>query len=125
MRLANIRLLTDDFAAADHFYAGQLGLARAYGSADGPYAEYAAGEIAIALFDRGMMVAALGEDPAVAPAGDASVLVLLVDDVDATTATLRDRGARVSEPADRPHWGIRVAHLRDPDGHLVELAAGL
>lgn len=24
-----------------------------------------------------------------------------------------------------PDWGIRTAHLRDPDGHLIELDAPL
>lgn len=122
MRLANVRLLTDDFAAANHFYAEQLGLPRSYGRGEGPYAEFAAGDGTLALFDRAIMVAALGGDPSVAPAGDASVLVLLADDVDAVVA---GRGANVTEPADQPAWGIRVAHLRDPDGHLIELATEL
>ena len=32
------------------------------------------------------------------------------------------RGARpVAPPVDRPAWGIRTAHYRDPDGNLVEI----
>jgi hypothetical protein len=27
----------------------------------------------------------------------------------------------VGAPQDRPEWGIRVAHVRDPDGTLVEV----
>jgi catechol 2,3-dioxygenase-like lactoylglutathione lyase family enzyme len=27
----------------------------------------------------------------------------------------------VADPVDRPDWGGRVAYLRDPDGHLLEL----
>jgi hypothetical protein len=27
----------------------------------------------------------------------------------------------LNEPHDRPDWGIRVLHLRDPDGLLIEL----
>ena len=33
--------------------------------------------------------------------------------------------AFLTDPHDRPDWGIRVAHLRDPDGNLVELSRRL
>ena len=45
-----------------------------------------------------------------------------VDDVDAVFARLVGGGARPAvEPGTRP-WGQRTAYVRDPDGHLVELA---
>ncbi|MCU1463062.1 MAG: Glyoxalase/bleomycin resistance protein/dioxygenase [Acidimicrobiales bacterium] len=45
-----------------------------------------------------------------------------VDDVDAAYAELLAAGATPAvAPADRP-WGQRTAYVRDPDGHLVELA---
>jgi catechol 2,3-dioxygenase-like lactoylglutathione lyase family enzyme len=44
-----------------------------------------------------------------------------VDDVDAEYARLRAAGVTFDEaPADKP-WGWRVASLRDPAGHTVEL----
>jgi len=45
-----------------------------------------------------------------------------VSNVDESVGLLRNRGADiVSEPTDQPDWGIRVAHVRDPDGNLVEV----
>lgn len=45
-----------------------------------------------------------------------------VSDVDAGFAELIARGAQpVMPPTDR-FWGQRTAYLRDPDGHLIELA---
>jgi len=49
-------------------------------------------------------------------------LVLAVDDVDETYRRLADADCeRVEPPTDRPEWGIRTAHVRDPDGTLVEV----
>jgi hypothetical protein len=46
----------------------------------------------------------------------------VVEDLDATVKKLRERGAQfVTEPKDQPNWGIRTAHLRDPDGNLIEI----
>ena len=52
------------------------------------------------------------------------MLVLRVDSVDDATARLAAHGATiVADPRDRPDWGpgLRTAHLRTPDGTLVEL----
>jgi catechol 2,3-dioxygenase-like lactoylglutathione lyase family enzyme len=35
---------------------------------------------------------------------------------------LRADGVDVGEPFDRRDWVIRGAHLRDPDGNLIELS---
>ena len=29
-------------------------------------------------------------------------------------------GSLITAPTDMPQWGIRTAHLRDPDGNLIE-----
>jgi catechol 2,3-dioxygenase-like lactoylglutathione lyase family enzyme len=31
----------------------------------------------------------------------------------------------ITGPHDRPEWGIRVAHFRDPDGTLIEVYQSL
>jgi lactoylglutathione lyase len=51
--------------------------------------------------------------------GDAALVVLEVDDVDAEAGRLGD--LVVAGPVSRPDWGGRVAHVRDPDGNLFEL----
>ena len=117
LALDNVRLLTDDFAVAFGFYAEGLGLEVLFGSAAGPYAELAAGTASIALFARELMPR---PDPTL-PAGDRAVLVLNAEPLEAMLAELRGRGVKVGEAEDRRDWGIRTAHLRDPDGHLLEL----
>ncbi|WP_225798832.1 VOC family protein [Streptomyces sp. NK15101] len=50
--------------------------------------------------------------------------VLRVDDVDEALALCPEAGgAPVLGAADRPEWGpgLRTAHLRDPEGRLIEL----
>ena len=59
-------------------------------------------------------------------ASDAVVLVLASDNVDADVERLRAIGVPVvTEPADRPDWGIRTAHFRDPSGNLIEIYTAL
>ena len=54
------------------------------------------------------------------------MLIFAVEDLNAIAERLVDHGiALVSEPSDRPEWGIRAAHLRDPDGNLIELNSPL
>jgi hypothetical protein len=46
-----------------------------------------------------------------------------VADVDAAAEWLGERGVVLaSSPHDQATWFLRVAHVRDPAGHMVELA---
>lgn len=52
------------------------------------------------------------------------MFVCRVEDVAAAHALcLRNGATPVTAPTDRPDWGanLRTAHLRDPDGTLIEL----
>ncbi|WP_030276802.1 VOC family protein [Streptomyces sp. NRRL B-24484] len=124
------RLLVDRFAETFRFYRSVLpelaGATLSRGNAEGPYASWdVAGQGILALFDRAALASALGTDPAGAgPAGDGVMFVCRVGDVDAGyDLCLRHGAVPVSAPADRPAWGpgLRTAHLRDPEGTLVEL----
>jgi lactoylglutathione lyase len=128
MKFTNVRLLTGDFDASYQFWRDVMRLPVAYGP-DSPggipgYAYLTIGDVGVELMGRDAFAAALGEaTPATVPTtGRQAVLVLGVDDVDATYADLVGRGARsIAAPVDRPAWGARSAHLADPDGHLIEL----
>jgi catechol 2,3-dioxygenase-like lactoylglutathione lyase family enzyme len=53
---------------------------------------------------------------------DRSALIFAVDSVDRVCDELRDKGVSLeTEPQDRPVWGVRTAHFRDPDGNLIEI----
>ena len=129
MRLYSVRLLVDDFDACFRFYRDVIGLEPVWGAEGGRYADFKAGNSAsVALFKRGLMAEAVGtlDMPSDASCQDRTVLVIEVDDVDDAVPALRAKGAVfVTEPKDYPAWTIRAAHLRDPDGNLIELFTAL
>ena len=113
MKFSQVRLLVDDFGPAFRFYRDELGLAVRMGEEEGPYASFDAG--AVAIFDRAGQQQALE----LRAPGDSTLMVLEVDDVDSVAARLGDNV--VGQPQDQPHWGGRVAYVRDPAGNLLEL----
>lgn len=127
-RLTHVRLLVTDFAECYRFFGQTLELPLINGEASGPYAEFGAGESVLAVFDRGAMARVVGasSQPAEAIAQDRVALCIRVDDVDAAVTQLKSKGVKfVTEATDRPDWLIRTAHLRAPDGTLVELNSPL
>ena len=84
------------------------------------------GEGLLVLFSRSELARAIGTEtlPDASPAQDGSMLVLRVDDPQDAARIMLTHGATLVAPAqDRPEWGpnLRTAHVRDPDGNLVEL----
>jgi len=54
--------------------------------------------------------------------GPRHVFAIIVDDVDAVAAELKDKGVSlVNGPADRS-WGMRTLNFADPDGYVWEIA---
>ncbi|MFI2199979.1 VOC family protein [Streptomyces sp. NPDC020192] len=122
MELAQVRLLVTDFAACYRFYADVLGLKPQSGATEGPYEKFSphVGSAGIALQDRVMMAEILDELGETAT-GHRSLVVLRVDDLDAYVSEITSRGAvLVHGPAPMTER-MRVAHLKDPEGNLVEL----
>lgn len=122
MELAQVRLLVTDFPACYHFYADILGLKPQSGAVNGPYEKFspAAGSAGIALQDRSMMARLLGELEGPAT-GHRSLVVLRVDDLDAHCRRIAERGGTIAQGPAHLTDRMRVAHLKDPEGNLVEL----
>ncbi|OIJ95794.1 VOC family protein [Streptomyces monashensis] len=122
MELAQVRLLVTDFAACYHFYADVLGLKPQSGATEGPYEKFSphTGSAGIALQDRAMMAEILDELSDTVN-GHRSLVVLRVDDLDAYCAQITARGATVLHGPAPMTDRMRVAHLKDPEGNLVEL----
>ena len=125
VRFARTRLLVKDFRASWAFYRDALGLTPARGHGEPPYGEFVEGKVPIvSLFDRTLMARAVGLQPGrYSRTGvGRSALILETADVDRLAAELERRGvALLVGPTDRPVWGLRTIHLRDPDGYLVEV----
>ncbi|MFI9506714.1 VOC family protein [Nocardia sp. NPDC052566] len=123
------RLLVDRFAECFGFYQAVLptllGAELMKGNADGPYANWDVdGQAVLVLFDRAAMAAVVGTGGLPTLAQDAVMFVCRVDDVDAGADLCVRHGATLAVAAtDRPDWGpnLRTAHLRDPNGTLIEL----
>jgi len=117
--VSHVRLIVTDLEGATAFYRRVLD-AEPVVSVPGIYAEFDTPGARLALVSDATMGAVVGRP---APrAGDAVVVCLRVDDVDAAAKRLKAGGATfVREPHDEPTWVQRVAHLRDPAGNLVEL----
>ncbi|MEW1836354.1 VOC family protein [Nonomuraea angiospora] len=121
------RLLVRDFPASAAFYQGVLRellgvepvkVLPGYANWD------IEGEAGLVLFGRDRLAAAVGTADLPQAAQDTSMLVMKVGDVDAAAAVLARHGATVvAPPQDRPDWAptLRTAHLRDPEGNLIEL----
>ncbi|MEU6505117.1 MULTISPECIES: VOC family protein [Streptomyces] len=122
MELAQVRLLVTDFAACYRFYADVLGLKPQSGATEGPYEKFSphTGSAGIALQDRAMMAEILDELGETAT-GHRSLVVLRVDDLDAYCAEITSRGAALLHGPAPMTDRMRVAHLKDPEGNLVEL----
>lgn len=119
--VTHAQLLVDEYSACFRFYRDQLGFEPTFGDVDSGCADFETGDVTLALFDGQEMDDGV-DDPTPSGTGrDAVCGVLRVTDVDAIASTLRDQGVELAAaPSDRPEWGVRTVHARDPDGTLIE-----
>ena len=117
-------LIVEDLDRAVQFYAGVLGLKLGHRSGD--YAQLDTGVTRLSLYARSAMAKTLGM-PLEATASNAPGFEIgfKVADVDAIFSELVARGAVPAVPPTDRFWGQRTAYVRDPDGHLIELAQDL
>jgi len=116
-----IVLIVEDLDRSLAFYTEVLGIELKHRAE--AFAQLETGATRLALFTREAMSTTLGM-VLKTPTGDAPGFELgfKVDDVDEAFRELRESGApEVIAPTDRL-WGQRTAYVRDPDGHLIELA---
>ncbi len=129
MKLTHVRLLVVNFEACFRFYRDVMGFEASWGDETSGYADFEVGEgTALALFGRQAMadVVGMGGTPLEAECQDRAMLIFGVDDLEAAVARLKAKGATfVRDIEDHPDWGIRTAHLRDPEGTLIEINSPL
>lgn len=117
-------LIVEDLDRALKFYTDVLGLRLGHRSGD--YAQLATGATRLALFTRDAMAKTLGmslQSPSLKAPG--FEIAFKVPDVDGAFAELVEHGASPAMPPTTRPWGQRTAYVRDPDGHLIELAQDL
>jgi predicted enzyme related to lactoylglutathione lyase len=118
--LSHIRFLVADFGPVLHFYRDVLGLKLAV-DVPGVYAEFETPGARLAFYKTDLMQGVLRTAVATCT-GDDVILCLRVENVDAAATRVKLAGIPLlSAPHDQAAWVQRVAHLKDPAGHLVEL----
>ncbi len=128
MRFTHLRLLVKDYRSSFYFYTEVLNFKCMWGDLESGYADLKTGNTLIALYSRSEMATAMetSDLPCQVKAQDSFSIILEVDNVDATAKALKAKGVELeTEPKDREQWGIRTAHLRDPDGNLLEFFESL
>jgi catechol 2,3-dioxygenase-like lactoylglutathione lyase family enzyme len=120
LKLASVRLVTDDLPALTAFYSVLTKTEPVAPFGPGDYAElHTEGSIIALASSAG--VKRFNNNAAVAAANRSAIIEFEVDDVDAERARLDDQvTAWVQEPTNQP-WGNRSMLFRDPDGNLINL----
>jgi len=122
--LGYVILIVDDLDRALDFYTEVLGLRLGHRSGD--YAQMDTGTTRLGFYTRDAMSRTLGMSIKLpeneAPAFEIGFKVADVDD--AYKELVANGASPVTSPITRP-WGQRTAYVRDPDGHLIELAQDL
>jgi catechol 2,3-dioxygenase-like lactoylglutathione lyase family enzyme len=114
----------EDLDRALRFYTGVLGLPLGHRSGD--YAQLDTGATRLALYTRSAMAKTLSMSLEAPPANAPGFEIgFKVADVDTAFNDLVAQGAAAVMPPTDRFWGQRTAYVRDPDGHLVELAQDL
>jgi len=119
-----VRLVVDDFKSTFLFYRNIIGLQLDFGTEDDVVAEFDAGTVLLTVVDKTIAqdVAGSSYEPAEGKTGDKAVIVFQVRDLDGAIRELKAKGAQnIGSIVPVPDWHIRVVHLRDPEGNLVEI----
>lgn len=111
-----VRVFVTDWDRALRFYTETLGIPTAYRSDEMGWAQLETGEAQLAL-ERVAPDDAEGRSLV----GRFLGVTLQVSDIEATHATLVERGVDFLEPPAKQPWGGTIAHLRDPDGNVLTL----
>ncbi|AFZ25488.1 lactoylglutathione lyase family protein [Cylindrospermum stagnale PCC 7417] len=128
LQLTHLRLLVANYKDSFLFYRDLLSFDVDWGDENSGYAEFNTGSIQLAVFNKEFMaeVVSSNEPPSSFLVQDKISLIFAVDNVDEIYQQLQDNNVIVvTPPLDRPDWGIRTAHFRDPDGNLIEIYTNL
>jgi lactoylglutathione lyase len=128
LNLTHLRLLVNNYQECFTFYHNILDFDVDWGDENTGYAEFNTGFFKLTLLKKEFIngVISNSHHPDDSEREDKAVLIVAVDDVDEVHKFLQANNVTiVAPPSDRPEWGIRTAHFRDPEGNLIEIYKNL
>ena len=114
-KLFAVRVFVTDWDRAIRFYSETLGMPIAFRSDEIGWAQMATGEGQLAL-ER----VDPSDQEGQALIGRFVGVSLQVSDILMTYQTLAERGVEFLAPPEKQPWGGMLAHLRDPDGNILD-----
>ncbi|MCY7464718.1 VOC family protein [Bacillus safensis] len=120
MKMKYTILYVNDVEASIHFYQQVLGFPIKLRVES--YVEFDTGDVTLSINSRQDVKEALGLTvPDANQASQTFEIGFVVDDVEQTIASMKEKGVSIiKEPAKKP-WGQTVAYVSDPDGHFIEI----
>ncbi|GLF84293.1 VOC family protein [Bacillus safensis] len=120
MKMKYTILYVNDVEASIHFYQQVLGFPIKLRVES--YVEFDTGDVTLSINSRQDVKEALGLPvPDANQASQTFEIGFVVDDVEQTIASMKEKGISIiKEPAKKP-WGQTVAYVSDPDGHFIEI----
>ncbi|GMG77469.1 VOC family protein [Bacillus safensis] len=120
MKMKYTILYVNDVEASIHFYQHVLGFPIKLRVES--YVEFDTGDVTLSINSRQDVKEALGLPvPEANQASHTFEIGFVVDDVEQTIASMKEKGGSIiKEPAKKP-WGQTVAYVSDPDGHFIEI----
>lgn len=120
-----VRVLVTDFDKCFKFYSEELGLKVIWGELGNVYASFDNGSGAeIGLFNSDLMAEYIGNEKEPLPNNkrERVMITIRVENLDEKYEMMTKKGiVFLNKPTDKTDWGMRLVHLRDPEGNLVEL----
>ncbi|MCY7619692.1 VOC family protein [Bacillus sp. NMCC46] len=120
MKMKYTILYVNDVEASIHFYQHVLGFPIKLRVES--YVEFDTGDVTLSINSRQDVKDALGLPvPEANQSSQTFEIGFVVDDVDQTIASMKEKGVPIiKEPVKKP-WGQTVAYAADPDGHFIEI----
>ncbi|CAM5611263.1 VOC family protein [Bacillus safensis] len=120
MKMKYTILYVNDVESSIHFYQQVLGFPIKLRVES--YVEFDTGDVTLSINSRQDVKEALGLPvPEANQASHTFEIGFVVDDVEQTIASMKEKGVSIiKEPAKKP-WGQTVAYVSDPDGHFIEI----
>lgn len=123
MKLSYIRLLVEKFDDCFIFYSEKLGFPVTWGKIGDMYASFEVNDsLSLSIFSKQNMMNHINENIIKQRGNSQMVVVFETEDIDLLYSSLIKKGVVFqTKPTIMPGWGIKCAHLYDPEKNLIEI----